>query len=136
MGLKSFYAFSQFYKFTESKVRGNLNLICWKLGCNMMNMFGLCHRLLLSQIKTRFFLIFNCEYIIFLFVCHHFKSPEISFTVTPNFIIAFLEIFSEANEICIKLVVFHAISNNQLNISVDLFNSFITRWGYLSFYCP
>ena len=135
MSLEPLYAFGQFYKFTESKVRGNLNLICWESGCNMMDVFGLCYWLLLVQIKIRFFLIFGCEDIIFLFVFHHFKSPKISLTVSPNFIIAFLEIFSETNEICIILVVFHAISNDQLNISVDLFNSFIARWGYLSFYC-
>lgn len=93
----------------------------------MMDVFRLRYWLLLPQIKARFLSILNCEGIAFLFVFHHFKSPEISFTIPPDFIIAFLEIFSKTDKICIKLVVFHAIRNDQLNVSVDLIYSLIGR---------
>lgn len=93
----------------------------------MKDVFGLRYWLLLPQIKAQFPFIFNCEGFTFLFVFHHFKSPEISFTIPPDFIIAFLEIFSETNKICIKLVVSHAIRNDQLNVSVDLIYNLIGR---------
>ena len=133
MRLKLFYAFGQFYEFAESEIRGNLHLVCWELSCDVMCVFWLKYLFFLSGIDRYDFMFFDSKIITFLFIFHNFKSPKISLTVSPYFIITFLEIFGKTNKISIKLIVSHTIWDNQLNITIDLFYILIGRWRNLSF---